>query len=244
MTTNRAKQSQQKKVAKGRAGTGYKRKSKPVEKKKVTPRKRPAAKKKVRKSIAPKKPGKRKSPAISERPLFSIRDLAKLFGYAESTIREHINENDGPVEEKTGSGRAAKLDPAKWLQFFLDRQAGTSSPLLDARTEKIQFEAASKRLEHKLRAGEVIEVETVVEFFTEVALSIGTVLDGISGKSAEGDAVLRANFLNEVRNARTGIHRKIESYLGRITEGLEFNLTAPDSDVDGVGGSKKDAPKG
>ena len=97
---------------------------------------------------------------------------------------------------------------------------------------------AAKRLEHKQRAGEVIEGETGVEFFAEVALSIGTVLDGISGKSAEGDAVLRANFLNEVRNARTGIHRKIESYLGRITKGLEFNLTDSESDVDGLGVSK------
>lgn len=86
----------------------------------AAPRKRVAVKKKAAKKKAPRKSGKRKSPAASERPLFSIRALAKLFEYAEKTIREHIKENGGPVGETLGTGRASKLDPAKWLRFFRD----------------------------------------------------------------------------------------------------------------------------
>lgn len=232
MATRKTNSRKKAKAAKPRAKAGSQRGKKPAAKKKAPTRKQPAAKKKTSRKIAPKKSAKRKSPAKSERPLYSISRLAKLFGYAESTIREHIKENGGPVEEKTVSGRAAKLDPAKWHRFFMDRQAGTASPLLDARTEKTQIEAATKRLEHRLRAGEVVEVETVIEFFTQVMLSIGTSLDGISGKSAEGDAVLRAQFLKEVRNARAGIHNEIESYLGRIRKGIEFSLTSTGANVD------------
>ena len=153
MATKKTNSRKKDKAAKPRAKTGSQRSKKPATRK-----------------IAPPKAAKRKSPAKSERPLYSISRLAKLLGYAESTIREHIKENGGPVEEKTGRGRAAKLDPAKWLRFFLDRQAGTASPLLDARTEKIQIEEASKRLEHKLRAGQVVEVETLIEFSLDNAL--------------------------------------------------------------------------
>lgn len=218
MATKKTSTGKKAKPAKARASNGPQSKGPAAAKKMAAPRKRVTVKKKSRKRIAPKKAGKRKSPAASERPLFSIRALARLFEYAENTIREYIRENGGPVEETLGTGRAARLDPAKWLRFFLERQAGTASPLLDARTEKTQIEAASKRLEHRVRAGQVIEVESVIDFFSQVMLSIGTSLDGISGKSAEGDAVLRAHFLQEVRNARTGIHNEIESYLGRIRQ--------------------------
>lgn len=210
----------------------------------AAPKKQTPAKKKAAKKIAPKKARKRKSPAESKRALFSIRQLAKLFNFAEGTIREHIRENGGPVAELFGARRAARLDPAQWLQFFLDRQAGTSSPLLDARTKKMEIEAATKELEHKLRSGEVIEVETIVEFFTEIMLLIGTSLDSIAGKSAEGDAVLRAGFLKEVRNARTRIHGNIKSYLGKIMSTAGFSFTATESNIDGLGGGKADTTKG
>ena len=235
------------KSAAGRDVKGAKVSRKKAPAKKVAAKKPAPAKKRPAKKVAAKKPApaKDQEKKTAPRKLYSIREIAQIFGKSESTIRDYIRDKDGPVVERTKQGKAASLDSVEWFEYFLALQRSDGNDELHAaRLEKIQIDAASKRLDHRVRAGQVIEVEAVVEFFNGIMISIGTSLDGIAGRSAEGDSVLRASFLREVRDARTRVFKSISSYLDKIEGGIAPGFSATGTDGDGMGSRKKNSSKG
>lgn len=174
----------------------------------------------------------------------SINHLSKLLGYAPKTIRQHIEQNDGPVKKYQGNRRATVVSVQQWHEFFLDRARGEGNVLADIKIERQREDVRKHKRENDLAEGQLVPIDVVVAFYQEFIVALSNRLDGIAGKSAAGDPEMRIRFLDEIRGAKAGTFNDVMGVLRKHSPGNGEALAATYSSIVGVGGGEEDPPKG
>lgn len=213
-------------------------------KKKASPAKKPAAKKKAAKKKAPAKKAaaKRapKKPAVKDFDgNTSIRHLAKLLGYSDRTIRVHIDEKGGPVQSTRGANRAAVVNVGDWHQHFLSLAAGSGSDLGDTKLEKQREDLRKQKRENDIAEGKVVQIDDVVYFYQSLLVLLSNQLDGIPGKAAAGDPVLRARFLDEIRQTKTAVFHSVVEFLRPVVGDESADLATAKAGELAMGGTEE-----
>lgn len=111
---------------------------------------------------------------------------------------------------------------------------GVRSTLLQEQTKKLQIENAEAE-------GRLVSVEEVHTVLTEVATIYASQLDGLAGRLAGGDSVLREKIFDGSRSIRSETADRLNAYAERLAVG-KLDNPAPKARPVGVGRGKKKAP--
>ena len=222
--------------------------------KKVAAKKAPAKKKQAAKKKAPakkpaaKKAATKKAKPSAKAPRFdgntSIRHCAELLGYSEPTIRKDIENNGAPVVRRAQPGKAAVINIGEYHKFKMSQSLGEGNSLADARLEKQREDVRKHKRENDLAEGKLVPIEQVIFFYNELLVILNNKLDGISGKSAAGDPVLRARFLDETRKARVATFNAVRNFLQQFAGGDTQDSSPTDQGELAMGSGEESTSKG
>jgi len=218
-------------------------------KKKASLKKAHAAKKKTvkKKTVKKKAPAKKavlkktaKSPAAKDFDgNTSIRHLAKLLGYSDRTIRAHIDGKGGPIVSTRGANRAAVVNIGEWHHHFLNLASGSGNELGNAKLAKQQEDLRKQKRENDEAEGKLVPIDDVVYFYQSLLVILSNRLDGIPGKAAGGDPVLRARFLDEIRQSKTTIFHSVVEFLRPFVGDDSADLATAEASQLGVGSKQQ-----
>lgn len=172
----------------------------------------------------------------------SIRHLATLLGYSDATIRDHIQTKGGPVVSRGGSGKQATVNVKDWHKHFLNMAMGDGSSLSETKLAKQQEDLRRHKRENDEAEGKLVSIDEVITFYQGMLVLLSNKLDGIPGKAAGGDPVLRAKFLDEIRQSKSAIFSGIVEFLRPFVGSEQADLaTATASELE-MGSRETDSP--
>lgn len=208
-------------------------KKKPVRKKAIA-KKKPAAKKAAERSTD--KAGSRQAELKTD---FSIRQIAKLFGCSDSTVRENIK-NGAPVKATTGKNRASVINITDYHKWLIALSQGEGNDLADTRLERQRQDLRRQIRENDEAEGRVIPIDQVEFFFQSILVMISNRLEGVGGKSSGGDPVIRNRIQDETRYIRVQMFQDIVEFLRPFSGDRAADLATSQAAKLEVGDREKD----
>jgi len=176
--------------------------------------------------------------------LASLAECSAIFGIERKTLQKYIDQEGMPVVYRGTKGKAAQLDTTQVFIWLVQKNSGEGSPMELARLGKTQEEERKLSIENDKTMGQLVPVEDVVTLFSETLVTIRSSLEGLPGRLAGGNKVLRQKWLNEIRSTLNSASERLQQY---IQESGASAATAEDSagsSVVEVGEGKKSSPKG
>lgn len=159
-------------------------------------------------------------------------ELGEFLGVSHTEVARYVREGL-PCVSAGKRGVATKIDSVIAVKWLIDRavlkelgegeHGGRTATdekmsLIREQTRKLQFE-------NEKSIGLLVDVESVREFVTTVAVIWNGQLDGAAGRIAGGDAALRARLLIEHRRIREACADRLEAF----ARGLGPDTTEPDT---------------
>lgn len=167
----------------------------------------------------------------------SIVQASLIFGIEQKTLSKYIDEEGMPAVYRGTKGKAAQLDTVQVHQWLSMRNSGEGSAMEMARLGKTQEEERKLSIENNARMGQLCPVEDVVVLYSETLVIIRSSLEGLPGRLAGGNKVLRQKWLNEIRTT-------LNSAADRVQQFIQSSASSAATDEDSAGPSELEMGEG
>lgn len=176
-----------------------------------------------------------------------VNHAAAILGYNEKSIREAIQNRGAPVVRHStgrGPGRGTVVNIGELHAFFLSEAKGGGDGLAGVKLKRAEEDLRKQQRENDLAEGKLVEISTVLDFFSQLLVVFNNRMEASTGRAAAGDPVLRARFQDENRATRVAIYEDIHAFLRPYAGGGEADPPAPAPGELEMGSGEKDPPKG
>ena len=132
----------------------------------------------------------------------------------------------------------------RYCKYLQERSRGRPASETTEQTQRIQGERERKlKMDNDFRSGKLILLADVEQMAMEIAVAVSNSLDGVAGRIAGGDAVMRQRIFNEHRRIRETIGTRLENLAHPVTDGEVGDATPTPLSL-AVGGSETDTAEG
>jgi len=173
----------------------------------------------------------------------SLAECSAIFGIERKTLQKYIDEEGCPVVYRGTKGKAAQLDTTQVFMWLVQKNSGEGSPMELARLGKTQEEQRKLAIENDESMGQLCPVEDVVTLYSETLVTIRSALEGLPGRLAGGNKVLRQKWLNDIRSTLNAASERVLQFIQKSGASAEAAEDSAEPGVVAVGEGKESAPQ-
>ncbi len=167
---------------------------------------------------------------MADRFVCNKAEFARIVGDSVRTITRYINEGM-PVSNAGKKGQPLQIDTAQAISWYVDKKASSKGYIkpptgdeqeqdLNSARNLVYIEQHRKlKLENDKTEDTLIPADQVDLVFNSAITMLAAQLDGLAGRVAGGDAVLRQKLLDEHRRIREAYANALQTLAGGFERG-------------------------